>query len=165
MARTDWTALLTEPAAEYTAHTELQRLGLAPYLPQLRKRQHTRVGACVTRSFPLFPRYLLILAKDAYHPSIRFARGVARSRHILADTEGRLWRAPQRVIDAVREAERRGFFDEILHKGDPVTLTSGVLASVCSVLTDTQTAGMIELLTPLFGGSRATIAAAKVASP
>ena len=38
MARTDWVALLTDPAAEYSAATELERLGLNPYLPQIRKR-------------------------------------------------------------------------------------------------------------------------------
>jgi hypothetical protein len=38
MARTDWTALVTEPAAEYVARTELERFDLRPYLPQVRKR-------------------------------------------------------------------------------------------------------------------------------
>jgi hypothetical protein len=38
MARNDWVAALTEPAAEYMACTELSRFGLNAYLPQLRKQ-------------------------------------------------------------------------------------------------------------------------------
>jgi len=33
MARTDRTPLVTEPAAEYVARTELERFDLRPYLP------------------------------------------------------------------------------------------------------------------------------------
>jgi hypothetical protein len=162
MARSDWAALITEPAAEYTAHTELCRFGLQPYLPQIKKRHHTRAGAYVMRNFPLFPRYLLIPINDAHHASIRLARGICRYRPLLADDEGRPWRAPGKVIDAVKTAETAGLYDEILHKGDHVTLAYGVLATVKSVCSSDTTTGMIELLMPLFGGSRATINAAKV---
>jgi radical SAM superfamily enzyme with C-terminal helix-hairpin-helix motif len=162
MARSDWAALLTEPAQEYTAYTELQRFGLTPYLPQLRKRFHTRAGAYVMRHYPLFPRYLLLKFNEARHPSISLARGVCKTRPVLSDDDGRAWRAPEKVISAIREAEQRGIFDEILHKGDSVTLAYGALAMVRSVLSSETTVGMVELLTPLFGGTRATVNAAKV---
>jgi hypothetical protein len=162
MARSDWAALITEPASEYTAHTELCRFGLAPYLPQIKKRHPTRSGAYVMRNFPIFPRYLFIPISDAHHASIRLARGVCRFRPLLADDEGRPWRAPQKTIDAVRLAEQRGLFDEILHKGDSVTLAYGVLSTVQSVMSSDTTTGMIEILMPLFQGCRATVQASKV---
>ena len=56
MARTDWAALVTEPAAEYTASAELVRFGLQPYLPQVRRR-HRAQGLALVRLYPLFPRY------------------------------------------------------------------------------------------------------------
>ena len=162
MARSDWAALLTEPAQEYVAHTELLRFGVAAYLPQLKRRHHTRPGQYVMRHYPLFPRYLLIHIGDAHDPTIRLARGICRHKCLLADDIGRPWRAPAKIIEAVREAENRGLYDEILHKGDNVTLASGVLATIRSVLSSDPTAGMVELLTPLFGGARATISSAKI---
>jgi len=162
MARSDWAALLTDPASEYLAHTELRRFGLEPYLPQLKKRHHTRAGAYVMRHFPLFPRYLLVPYKDAHHPAVRLARGICRHKCVLADNDGRPWRAPAKVIDGVREAEARGLYDEILHKGDQVTLAYGVLSTVRSVCSSDITTGMIELLMPLFGGAKATVQAAKI---
>jgi hypothetical protein len=162
MARSDWAALLTDPASEYLAHSELTRFGLTPYLPQFKKRHHTRNGASVMRHYPLFSRYLLIPINDAHDPTIRMARGICRHRPVLADDDGRPWRAPKLVIDAIREAEAIGRFDEILHKGDNVTLAYGVMSAVRSIMASDTTTGMIELLTPLFGGVRATVNAAKV---
>ena len=162
MARSDWAALITEPASEYIAHTELCRFGLRPYLPQIKKRHHTRTGQYVMRNFPIFPRYLFIPITDARHASIRLARGICKYRTLLADDEGRPWRAPEKAIDAVRLAERTGLFDEILRKGDSVALASGVLSAVKSVCSSDITVGMIELFTPLFGGSRAAVEASKV---
>ena len=162
MARSDWAALLTDPAAEYTAHTELQRFGLTTYLPQQKKRHHSRTGSYVMRHYPLFPRYLLIPYDDAFDPSIRLARGICRHRPLLAGTDGRPWRAPKKIIDGVRSAEQDGRFDEILHIGDHVKMISGVLATVRSVLSADTPNGMVELLTPLFGGTRATVSAARV---
>jgi Transcription termination factor nusG len=165
MARSDWAALLTEPAAEYTAKTELQRFGLEPYLPQLRKRHHTRPGRFVMRHYPLFPRYLLIPINRVLDPAVRMARGVCKHRPILADSYGQPWRAPQKIIEAIQLAEQRGDFDEILHKGDNVTLTYGVLATVRAVLaTDLESpTGMVELLTPLFGGTKIRIDPSRIA--
>jgi len=164
MARSDWAALLTEPAAEYLAHTELLRFGLDVYLPQLRKRHHTRAGKYIMRHYPLFPRYILIRVGDAHDPAIRITRGVTRFRPVLADENGRPWRAPQFVIEGIREAERRCEFDEILHKGDHVTLAFGVMATVRSVLTSSPATNVVELLTPLFGGTRATAKTAMIAA-
>ena len=108
--------LLTEPASEYLALTELRRFGIEPYMPQLRRRHRTRPGHYVTRQYPLFPRYLFLHINDASAPAIHMARGISRFRPILADDDGRPWRAPCCVIDAIRLAEGKGDFDQILHK-------------------------------------------------
>lgn len=157
MARTDWAAVLTEPAAEYLAHSELCRFGLTAYMPQIRKHHRTPQGRYVMRQFPLFARYLLVRYGDAQSPSVRMARGICRIHPVLADDDGRPWRAPAKVVEAIQQAEQRGDFDEILHKGDQVTLTYGVLATVRSVMNSDAATGMVEILTPLFGGSRARI--------
>jgi hypothetical protein len=157
MARNDWAALLTEPAAEYLAQTELQRFGITPYLPQQRRRFQAKTGKFMMRQYPLFPRYLLISIGDINHNSIRLCRGINKLRPILADDDGRPWRAPERVIHAIRTAESRGDFDEILHKGDPVTLHCGVLATIRAVISTDVCTGTLELLTPLFGGSRVRV--------
>lgn len=162
MARSDWAALLTEPAAEYVAQIELQRFGLNPYLPQLRKRQHTRAGQYVMRHYPLFARYILIPINQAHVPTIRMARGINRATPLLTGENGRPWRAPQKIIDAIKQAEQEGQFDEILHKGDDVTLAYGVLATVRSVLTETPCNGMVELLSPLLGGSKVRVDQSKI---
>jgi len=163
MARSDYAALITESASEYLAHTELQRFGFDSYLPQLKKRHHLRPGKFVMRHYPLFPRYLFVRYADAHHPSIRLARGICRHNTLLADENGRPWRAPCKAIEAVKQAEINGLFDEILHKGDAVTFSYGVLATLRSVLaSDADTAGMVNVITPLFGGARARVNSAKM---
>jgi len=162
MARSDWAALQTDPAQEYVAHTELLRFDVEVYLPQLRRRHHIKAGQYVVRHYPLFPRYLLVRIGDVHRPSVRLARGVCRYRPVLADDDGRPWRAPDKVINTIRDIERRGGFDEILHKGDSVTVAYGVLATVRSVLTSDTATRTVELLTPLFGGAKATINASKI---
>jgi len=159
----DWAALIVDPNAEYLALVELERYGLKPYLAQA-KRLWTapRSTAPVMRKFPIFPRYLLIPYPDAHDPHVRLARGICRHRCLLADELGRPWRAPAKVIDGVREAEQSGQFDEILHKGDHVTMACGVLATLRAVCTSDVPSGMIELLTPLFGGSKATVNATRI---
>jgi hypothetical protein len=163
MARNDWVALVTDPAAEYVARTELERFDLHPYLPQIQKRwlpPHSNIE--LMRRYPLFPRYLLLPLRDSGSPPVRIGRGLHRLKPILADAEGRPWRAPDAVIAAVKEAEARGDFDEILYQGDKVQLAKGVLAGVAAVLTDTARNGR-EVLVPLFGWVRALVPQGNVA--
>jgi hypothetical protein len=163
MARSDWAALLTEPAAEYIALTELRRFGIEPYLPQLRRRHHVRPGHYVNRQYPLFPRYLFIRINDTTAPAIHMARGISRFRPILADDDGRPWRTQHRIIEAIRLAEANGNFDQIMHKGDCVTLAYGVLSTIRSTLAgDPALTAKVELLMPLFGGARAKVSTANI---
>jgi hypothetical protein len=164
MARDDWVAPVTAPAAEYLARTELERFDLRPYLPQLRKRwvsPHTK--KMLMRRYPLFPRYLLLPIGDLSFSAIRLCRGLRRLKPILADADGRSWRAPAEVIGAVKEAEARGDFDEILTPGNKVEVTKGALAGIKAVLTSNAGCGQVEILMPLFGGVRATVPQGNVA--
>src|SRR5262245_4944451 len=164
MARTDWVALVTDPAAEYTARLELERFDLHPYLPQIKKRWlPPRHQSAFLRRYPLFPRYLLLPIRESSFSGLRLCRGLCKVRPILCTDDGRLWRAPDSVIAAGRESEERGDFDEVLAQGDRVRLVKGVLAGVAATLTSTARSGRVEVLMPLFGGVRATAAAGNVA--
>jgi Transcription termination factor nusG len=160
----DWTALVTEPAKEYFAQIELQRFGLRPYLPQAKRRWMTPRSTAITlRCYPLFPGYILISLDDAEHPAIYEARGLRSYRPRLCHDDGVPWRAPAAVIEAVREAERRGEFDEHAPvRGDKVTMRHGVMAGIEAVVGKTQSAKALEILTPLLGGARATVAQSAV---
>jgi hypothetical protein len=161
LSRSDWAALTTEPAAEYTAATELQRFGLDPYLPQLRKRWSDPHGGLIPRRYPLFPRYLLVPYGESAHRAVRYARGLRRIKPILADDQGRPWRCPDAVIDAIRAAESSGAFDEIIGQGDRVKLTAGVLSCVAARMSGSK--GIrVELILSLFGGAKASALASQV---
>ena len=162
MARSDWVALVTEPAAEYLACTELERFGLRPYLPQVRRRcvlPHTTIYR--VRRYPLFPRYLLLPIGDADPGTIRMTRGLRKLRPMLAAENGAVWRAPDRVIKEIQQAECRGEFDEILIEGASVRLTGTPLAGVIAIL-ERSHAHTVELFTPLLGGARIRVEASRI---
>lgn len=163
MARSDWVALVTEPAAEYVARTDLVRFGLEPYLPQIRRRCSVPFATRFrVRLYPLFPRYLLLPQRQLDRGLIRVCRGLSRVRPLLCDSDGRPWRAADHVVLAIKSAEQNGDFDENLMKGDKVKITDGILANIDAFLekSDENTA---ELLTPLFGGASVKVARDRVA--
>jgi transcription antitermination factor NusG len=163
MARTDWVALVTDPAAEYLARTELERFDLRPYLPQIRKRWRSPHGTALMRRYPLFPRYILLPIRESSVPAVRICRGVRRIKPILADAEGRPWRCAETVIDAVREDEAAGAYDEHIIQGDTVKLANGVLKGVAAVLVRNGSNCRAEVLLPLFGGVKAFVPQGQVA--
>jgi hypothetical protein len=159
MARNDWVALVTDPAAEYTARTELERLGLTP----CRRWQPPRGHAMIPRRYPLFPRYLLLPIRDAKAPAIHFCRGVRRFKPILASADGGLWRIADAIVDDVKIAEAAGRFDEAnLKPGEKVQVAQGALAGVAAVL-ETVSGGRAELFSPLLGGARIVTASSSLA--
>ena len=158
MAKDDWIVAVTEPAAEYSAKTELERLGLHPYLPQFRK-VWSPPGASkpMVRLHPLFPRYLFVPIGEARVREMHYARGLRRPRAILADAEGKPMVATRAEIDMVTQMERQGSFDEILAIGDRVRLKkTGVLAGM-EILLSRSTERTAELFLPLFGGCRGSV--------
>jgi hypothetical protein len=163
MARNDWTAIVTDPAQEYFAQSELLRFGFQPYLPQIRKRWLiARNAKLLMRCYPLFPRYILLPLNDARNGNIHACQGLRKYRPILADAEGHPWRIPEHIITVLKNAETSGYFDDVLAKGDKMRITSGVLANIPAFL-EKSSHNSVELLTPLLGGARIKTTSAKVA--
>jgi hypothetical protein len=157
LAKDDWVAAVTEPAAEYSAKIELERLGLHPYLAQFRK-VWSPPGASkpMVRLHPLFPRYLFLPLIEARVREMHYARGLRRPQAILASAEGRPWVATESEINTVIQLEKQGSFDEILAIGDRVRLKkTGVLSGI-EILLSSSTSRTAELFLPLFGGCRGT---------
>jgi hypothetical protein len=71
MARSDWTALRTAPAAEYTTRSELERFGLSPYLMQASVRYITPGGITVNKLRPAVARVVLLPFAQAHSPTLR----------------------------------------------------------------------------------------------
>lgn len=162
MARTDWIALVTAPAAEYMAYHELIRLSLSPYLPQTRQRHFsTLTRNAVTRCYPLFPRYLFLPFRELDHVTLRLAKGLSRPSPVLSSGDGNPWRAPEHVIVALKEAEASGAFDDVLKNGDKIRINHSVLANLTAFVEDSTTKDL-HVLTPLLGGARARVARARV---
>jgi hypothetical protein len=86
-------------------------------------------------------------------------RGVRKTKPILCDENGRPWRVHGDVVDTLMLAETRGEFDEMLMRGDRVRI-KGALGDMEALMTG-QSKRLIGVLSPLFGGSRMTIPAAK----
>lgn len=162
MSRSDFTALVTEPAAEYRACIELERFGLRPYLPQLKRRWIDRSGYFTARLYPLFPSYLLIPIGDANHTAVRLAPGVRKVRPLLTSAEGRPWRCPEEVVTRIMQAEARGDFDEMAPaRGDKMMIKTGALAGM-EALMEQLSGTRAQLFVALLGGARVSVAAAKV---
>ena len=153
MARTDWIALTTDPAAEYLALSELCRFGLEPYLPQARRRYQPVAGKLCIRFYPLFPRYLLLPVRQLDRSVLRMCRGVKKLMPVLCDREGNVWRAPDSAVRVIREAEVRGEFSENFQKGVKVRLNSPILQEIHAVI-EKNDEKLLTLFSPLFGGAR-----------
>ena len=69
---------MTLAAREYDAKLDCERLGLHPYLPQMRKSWLPR-GATkpMLRCVPLFPRYLFVPIGEARARQLHYVRGLA----------------------------------------------------------------------------------------
>ena len=162
MAHNDWVALVTEPAKEYLAQSELLRFGVNPYLPQCKRRWRQGPGLpFVERKYPLFPRYILLPFYDLDRRKVGSCQGICRARSILANADGTLWRAPNRVIEQIKTAEQAGNFDETLKIGDEVVLDVPVLLNIPHIIEklDARTA---HIVTPLLGGARLRVKRAAI---
>jgi hypothetical protein len=159
MARHDWVALICLGRQEYLAQTELLRFGLNVYLPQHRRCARLRDGRMgPPRCFPLFPGYLLLPFADVGDRAIlRNCRGLRHDKPVLCSAEGVLWRAPERSIMALREAEFSGQFDRENPKiGEDVQIKRSNLEITGAVIGNLD-ARFLTLMTPLFGGARAKV--------
>jgi hypothetical protein len=156
--RDGWAACVTNPAADYQVRLDLERFGLHPYMPQHRRNWLPR-GATrpLVRSFPLFKGYIFVPIAEARKRELFFVRGLKQPRHLLSDSEGVLWVAPADAIQVIARTEQEGGFDETPpFRGDRMRLNvTGPLAAM-ELFIGRFDARTVELLAPLFGGSRMT---------
>lgn len=156
--RDSWAALTTLAAREYTVVSELARLGLHPYLAQ-RKARWTPRGAPkpMVRSVPLFPRYLFVPIAEARLPQIHYVPGLPGHRCLLSSAEGTVWTASGDVIFEIARLENEGAFDALeIVRGERVRLKGTSALSAVDLLVATAGDKMVELLSPLFGGVKAS---------
>ena len=161
--RDSWAAVMTLASKEYDARLDCERLGLHPYLPQMRRSWLPR-GATkpMLRSVPLFPRYLFIPIAEARARQLHFVKGLAGHQHLLASVEGRIWECPSAVIFDLAKAENEGRFDEIRFDeirpelGDRVRLRASGALSAMSLIVSSLDEKTAQLFSPLFGGVKAS---------
>ena len=154
--RNSWAAVVTLAAKEYDAKLDCERLGLHPFLPQMRKSWLPR-GATkpMLRSVPLFPRYLFIPIAEARARQLHYVRGLCGHQHLLASVEGRVWEAPGSVIFELARAEHEGRFDEVAPElGARVRLKGSGALSALELIVRTVDEKTAELFSPLFQGCR-----------
>jgi hypothetical protein len=98
MARTDWVALITEPASEYHVRIQLERFDLHPYIPQCRQRWRLPGGGDLLKLRPLLPRIVLLPCPEANSPAL----------HNIAHLQILPLRIPGAIVSAIllREAQR-----------------------------------------------------------
>jgi hypothetical protein len=156
--RDSYGVCMTLAAREYDATQDCARLGLHPFLLQMRK-YWLPLGAVksMLRSVHLLPRYLFLPLPEARARQLHHVRGLCGHRYLLASAEGRIWEAPGSAIFEIAKAENEGRFDEVPPElGDRVKLKGGgVLAEIHMVVSgfDDKTA---RLFSPLLGGARVT---------
>jgi hypothetical protein len=156
--RDSWAACMTLASREYDAELDCRRLGLHPFLPQMRKSWLPR-GATkpMLRAQPLFPRYFFLPLPEARARQLRHVRGLCGHSYLLASAEGRIWEAPGPVIFELARAENEGKFDEIPPElGDRVRLRAGGALSSLDLFVSSLGEKTAQLFSPLFQGCRAT---------
>jgi hypothetical protein len=162
--RDSWAAVMTLASKEYEARLDCERLGLHPYLPQMRKSWTPHIASPryaakpMLRAVPLFPRYFILPLCEARARQLHFCRGLTGHQFLLASAEGRIWEAPGEVIFELARAENEGRFDEIPPElGDKVRLRSPGALSGMDLIVASLDEKVAQLFSPLFQGCRATV--------
>ncbi len=160
-----WTAVTTLGTMEYVVHSELNRAGLSPYLAQ-RKASWAPRGATrpMTRKIPIFPKYVFLPVAEARLPQVHYCRGLPSQKYLLTSAEGAIWTMGSAIVDEIMRLEREGTFDEVPPElGDRVRLKGGGALSTMELLVASLDTATAQILTPLFGGTRATVKTADLA--
>ena len=149
---------MTLATMEYVVTTELTRVGLSPYLAQ-RKARWTPRGAVrpMVRAIPIFPRYVFVPVAQARLPQVHFCRGLPGHKYLLSSAEGSIWTVSADVIQEIARLEREGAFDAFdVVPGERVRLKGASPVSTMDMFVATAGEKLTELLSPLFGGVKAT---------
>ena len=151
---TDWYVVYTQPQNEARAVENLARQGFEAYLPTIsRLRRHARRQDVVRR--PLFPRYLFVVLdpeRTQWRP-ILSTFGVAD----LIRTGDRPTPVPRGFVEALRQQEGEGAFDERLCKpdfrvGESVRINEGPFANLMAKVLGLKDDERVYVLLNLLGG-------------
>lgn len=160
-----WTAVLCQGAMEYSAESDLRRLGIPVYLPQ-HKRKWQPVGATspMLRFSPLFKNYLLVPVAHARRRELHFVRYLRQPKHLLTSAEGVIWSIGVDVVDEIMRLEQSGHFDEVEPVlGDKVRLRStGALAGL-DLFVSSVDDKIARMFSPMLGGARVSAKVADLA--
>jgi hypothetical protein len=144
MKTTDWCAASTLAGQEYAARLELERIGLTPHLPQCRRywlpdKVNSKLTTPLTRSFPLFPKFLLLPLAQSRTRGFHYCKALRLPRPLLDD-----WLASDDDVFEVMKTEHAGEYDE--------TRTAGNLVKARGVdlFIARSTERLVELFRPLF---------------
>jgi transcriptional antiterminator RfaH len=149
----NWYVVRTHTLAEARSVENLRRQGYDPYLPTCRRWvKHARRREIVRR--PLFPNYLFVSfdAEQARWRSIFSTIGVAE----LICNANLPVRVKDGVIEAIREAEEAGLFDQTnaasrLKPGDPVRVARGPFADIVGRFLATDSRDRARVLLEILG--------------
>lgn len=166
-----WFVAKTNPRCEERAYRGLVEKGFHVHLPRgvkLVRRRHARQG--VATSFPLLTGYMFVGLSDQtpgfYH--LRLTDGVhsvlgRQQVEIGQEAKTRYVAVPARIVQAFREAEARGKFDQthvagpaprVLTAGDAVVMEEGPLKGVALVFDDYFGRNSARVMADLFGTLR-----------
>ena len=161
-ASPSWFAVETKPNAEYTARTEMERVGLTVYLPEYRREyHHRRYRKWIARSYPLFMGYIFVAAEELDWGALTTCKGLEReglSRDgVLRDALGNPVKIGDAEIQAIREKAEAGAFDELrgrtsgLRPGQHVALSQGPLAGMEALVARVRSGRNVRVLLSMFG--------------
>ena len=151
MAHDGWAAALTDGGAEYAVKIDLERLGLNPYCPQVRRRwKPPGSSTFLVRSFPLFPKHVLLPVDHARTRAVHYVKGLKTPRAFIDDAAGKMLTLPADAVFELWRLEMRGDLDETLLAGNWVRMT-GVDLFLAQAAEETA-----RLFGPLVSGASAT---------
>ena len=159
MPSDSWTAAITLGGKEYEAELALRRFGITTFLPQARRFLLPRGEVKpLRRSEVLFKGYVFLLNRECRCREVRFVRHLRQPRPLLCSSEGAVWTCSAATIFEIARLENEGKFDEVPPElGDRVRLKGNSALSTMDMLVSCLDTTVAEVLSPLFGGVKATV--------
>lgn len=158
-----WLVVRTKSAREGQATEELRQAGMHPYCPGYqREYRHHRSKKWIVREFPLFKGYLFLPSEGVNWYGLADCKAVAS---ILRSAGGNPLLVSDSVVEAVREKQAAGEFDELkvhghmVKVGQTVKVAEGALTGMAGLVCSVASAKNVRLLLSMFGREVQTTAA------
>lgn len=151
-AHPGWHVVVARPSQELRAAEAMISLGQTVYLPRFRKEyQHKRSKGWSIKYFSLMSGYIFVLASEHWGRAL----GCEGVSHILRNVGGVPVSVDEDVVQAIRQAQDAGTFDEMrVHGRVPlnteVKVLDGALAGIKGQVTASDDAQVVILL-EMFG--------------